>query len=153
LKSFLEVICLLIIAIVAAGATANAVEYSGTPGKISDGDTLWVCDEIQCRHFRLCGIDAPERGQPGYEEAKTALAAIVTGRTIRCVQVGSGTVCDGRSKPTNGNRIVVQCFTDGKDVAAELVARGLACDWTKFSGGYYSVSTLGSSCPPRHRQK
>jgi endonuclease YncB( thermonuclease family) len=71
---------------------------------------------------------------------------------VRCVQVGNGTVCDGRSKPTNRDRVVAQCFVDDIDVAAVLVERGLACDWKTFSGAYYSRDGKGRACPKNHRR-
>jgi hypothetical protein len=65
---------------------------------------------------------------------------------LRCVQVGAGTPCDGRSKPTNHDRVVAQCFTDQGDISALLAAKGLACDWVKFSGGRYSEDGQGKTC-------
>jgi hypothetical protein len=70
----------------------------------------------------------------------------VKGKAVRCVQVGDGTPCDGRSKATNRDRIVAQCFVDGADVAASLVGQGVACDWVKFSGGAYSQNGAGNPC-------
>ena len=57
-----------------------------------------------------------------------------------CLQVGEGTVCDGKSKPTSRDRIVAQCFLDKLDVAEEMAKSGTACDWPKFSGGHYKIS-------------
>jgi endonuclease YncB( thermonuclease family) len=122
-------------------------ELSGAAGKIVDGDTLWVCNDLECQKFRICGINAPEAGRPGYAEARDALSNFVKGHTMRCVQVGGGTPCDGRSKPFNRDRIVAQCFADGEDVATYLVKRGYACDWVKFSGGHYSRDGTGTVCP------
>lgn len=82
---------------------------------------------------------------------RVALETLIGGKRVRCVQVGSGTVCDHRSKPTNQGRVVAQCFVDGRDVAAILVEAGLACDWARFSGGHYSrawnenLLTVGAS--------
>jgi endonuclease YncB( thermonuclease family) len=45
-------------------ATAHAAEFSGSVDKIVDGDTLWVCDATACHKIRICGIDAPEKGEP-----------------------------------------------------------------------------------------
>ena len=97
---------------VMAAATAHAAEFSGSVDKIADGDTFWVCDTNACHKIRLCGADAPERGEPGYRESTEALRKLVEGKVVRCVQVGNGTPCDGRSKPTNYDRIVAQCFVD-----------------------------------------
>lgn len=89
--------------------SVRAAEFSGSAGKVVDGDTLWVCNNFECQKFRICGINAPETGEPRYAEARDALGKLVNGKTVRCVQVGGGTPCDGRSKPTNRDRIVAQC--------------------------------------------
>jgi endonuclease YncB( thermonuclease family) len=68
-------------------------------------------------------------------------------KRIVCVQVGDGTICDGRSAPTNRGRIVAQCFVDKIDIAATLVSRGFACDWVKFSGGHYAHGGAARLCP------
>jgi len=137
--------------VVLATATAHAAEFSGSVDKIVDGDTLWVCDARACHKIRICGIDAPEKGEPGYHESAEALRKLVEGKAVRCVQVGSGTPCDGRSKPTNHDRIVAQCFVDGADIAAPMVEQGFACDWVKFSGGAYSHNGNGAPCRGRSK--
>ena len=124
---------LLALAIGAAGPAA-AAEINGTATKVIDGDTF----QLDGVAIRLCGIDAPEDGQNGARESARFLAELVEGRAVRCVVVGGGTPCDGRSKATSRNRIVAQCFVDGRDLAAELTAAGHACDWPKFSAGAYS---------------
>lgn len=124
----------------------SAAEYSGSVDNVADGDTFWVCDEKACHKIRLCGADAPERGEPGYQRSADALRQLVEGKVVRCVQVGSGTPCDGRSKPTNYDRIVAQCFVDRADIAASMVEQGFACDWVKFSGGAYSNNGNGNRC-------
>ena len=134
------------IAVLLLPTSASASDFTGTAAKIYDGDTLGVCSEIVCQKFRLCGIDAPERGKPGYAEARNALSALVIGKEVRCVQVDSGTPCDGKSRRTNRDRIVAQCMLDGRDVADELVAQGHACDVVKFSGGHYSRGDSRKIC-------
>jgi endonuclease YncB( thermonuclease family) len=101
---------------------------------VIDGDTIYV-GRLK---YRLCGIDPPERGQPGSREAADHLRKLmIAGKTVRCVPVGEGTPCDGRSKRKSHNRIVALCFVDGKDIAAEMMRSGHARDWPKFSGGHY----------------
>jgi endonuclease YncB( thermonuclease family) len=39
---------------------------SGTVLSVSDGDTFTIRDDDRTVRVRLCGIDSPERGQPGY---------------------------------------------------------------------------------------
>src|SRR5207244_1059642 len=91
---------------------------------------------------RLCGVDSPERGHPGYQRATVALTQLLHGKTVRCLQVGAraGTPCDRRSRPRSRDRIVAQCFVGNLDVAAEMVRGGDACDWPKFSGGHYRLN-------------
>ena len=110
----------------------------GTADKIVDGDTLWVCDQSVCEKIRLCGIDAPEKRQAGATAATQALKKLVSGKTIKCIFVGGGSICDDRSYLKNGDRFVAQCFVDNIDIAAELVRQSHACDWPKYSGGLYS---------------
>jgi endonuclease YncB( thermonuclease family) len=120
----------------AAIAVSDAAEFSGRAVAVPDGDDIRLCaDDGSCTRIRLCGIDAPERECPGYGAAREGLETLVRGKRLRCIQVGSGTPCDGRSKPMNNNRVVAQCFVDGIDVAGSLVERGLACDWDRFSDG------------------
>lgn len=118
-----------------ATSPAAAAELLGPITSIRDGDTF----AIGTTPIRLCGIDAPERDEAGYAAAAETLREITNGKEVRCVQVGTGTVCDGRSAPTSYDRIVAQCFVDSEDIAALLVAAGVACDWVSFSGGHYSA--------------
>jgi endonuclease YncB( thermonuclease family) len=101
---------------------------------VIDGDTLYV-GRLK---YRLCGIDAPERGQPASQAAADHLRYLTKGKTINCRPVGEGTPCDGRSERKSHDRVVAQCFVDGQDIAAEMVRSGHAKDWPKFSGGYYA---------------
>src|SRR6266540_28802 len=95
---FLQVAILLIFW-TAGIAASHAAEFSGRAAAIPDGDDIELCDDSgSCTRIRLCGIDAPEQGCPGYAEARAALRVLVEGKRVRCIQVGAGTVCDGRSR-------------------------------------------------------
>ena len=108
---------------------AVAADIIGVASRIVDGDTLYVCDDTVCENIRLCGIDAPERKYSRGKASTNELKSIVADRELRCIPVGQGTVCDGRSKLTSGDRIVAQCFLGKRDVAGMMVGRGQACDW------------------------
>ena len=61
----------LLIAIVAASVCSPAIaaDYLGKVLAVSDGDTFtMVADGAKVR-VRICGIEAPERGQAGYGQA------------------------------------------------------------------------------------
>ena len=121
----------------ASAVAAHAGDLVGTVHHAIDGDDLLICGaDGQCHDIRLCGIDAPDRGTRR-ATAKVALDAWTRSREVRCIPVGEGTVCDGRSRPTNRGRMVAQCFVAGIDVAGEQVRLGHACDWVKYSGGAY----------------
>ena len=120
-------------------APAVAADYLGVVLAVSDGDTFTMQSETGNVRVRICGIDAPERGQPGYGQATGVLSNLIEGKMVLCLQVGEGTVCDGRSKPTSHDRIVAQCFLDKLDIAEEMTKSGTVCDWPKFSGGHYKI--------------
>jgi endonuclease YncB( thermonuclease family) len=113
---------------------------------VVDGDTFDIREARRTVRIRICGIDAPESRERGGAEATRALRSIVENRTVRCVQVGGGTPCDGRSEATSYNRIVAQCFVGTTDIATEMVRRGQACDWPFFSGGHYQRVGGGNVC-------
>jgi endonuclease YncB( thermonuclease family) len=115
---------------------ARAADYEGT-AVVVDGDTIELHVGDKVIPVRLCGIDSPEARHAGGPEASAKMAGIIVGKEVQCVQVGGGTPCDGRSKPTSHKRIVAQCFVDGKDISKEMVCSGHAVDWPKFSAGYY----------------
>lgn len=114
---------------------ASAQTITGTPSKIRDGDTFVIGNQP----IRICGIDAPESNTQAGKRATAFITQTIKGKAVRCTPVGEGTVCDGRSKRTNRDRIVAQCFVQGRDIAEMLVRAGHACDWAKFSGGAYRV--------------
>ena len=88
--------------------------------------------------IRLCGVDSPERGHPGFGKSAGELARLIENRQVRCVQVGLRTPCDGRSKSKSRDRYVAQCFIDKRDVAMEMVCAKATKDIERYSGGYYA---------------
>ena len=71
---------------------------------------------------------APELHEPGGLEAKNALIELVRGQRITCELDGT----------TSHDHVVGICYVGGRDLAAELVMRGLARDCERFSGGALS---------------
>lgn len=144
----LRVVFLVVAAAVLFANPARATDLVGTVDKVVDGDTFWLCDAEACRKIRICGIDAPEHNQPGFNRARDAMGKLVTGRQVRCLPVGEGTPCDGRSRRKNRDRIVAQCFVGEIDLGVPMVTGGFACDWVRYSGGHYSKHG-GRICPVR----
>ncbi len=129
-------------------STGAFADYLGKVTAVIDGDTFTMEAESGKVRVRICGIDAPERGQPGYGQAAGVLSNLIEGKLIHCLQVGEGTPCDGKSKPTSRDRIVAQCFLDKLDIAGEMTKSGTACDWPKFSGGHYKRRHLRPEMTP-----
>lgn len=67
-----------------SGATRAIVgaTQTGTVSHVVDGDTL---DVEGVGRIRLIGIDAPERGECGYDSATAAISVLVLGREVTLV--------------------------------------------------------------------
>ena len=94
------------------------------PCYVVDGDTI----RIGKVSIRLAGIDAPELEHPWGKKAKWELIHLCKGQIITA-----------EIEPElSYDRLVATCFLpDGRDLSAEIVSRGMALDWPKFSGGKY----------------
>jgi endonuclease YncB( thermonuclease family) len=83
--------------LVLLAAPAVAADYLGEVLAVSDGDTFTMQSETGNVRVRICGIDAPERGQPGYGQATGVLSNLIEGKTVHCLQVGQCATA-GRSR-------------------------------------------------------
>ena len=115
--------------IVTSSSTKVVVETAITrlSGKcyVVDGDTI----RINGQPIRLFGIDAPELHHPWGKKAKFELVKICKGQNVIAELLPEASY----------DRAVAKCtLEDGTDLSAEMVKRGLALDWPKFSGGIYS---------------
>lgn len=156
-KTIRSVVYLITLTLVLIGVTAlnewlakRAPDGGGSrvgTARVIDGDTFDLCRAGDCERIRLCGINAPEREEAGYQAARQALIEMVRGQDVTCTSVGSGTVCDNRSGATSHDRTVAQCGTSAvPDLAGELVRRSHACDLTGFTRGYYRDRYNGRAC-------
>ncbi len=102
----------------------------GRVSHIVDGDTFLVGKT----RIRLCGIDAPAQGHPGYRQSAKFLQRMIEGKNVRGVPVGAGATCKGRSMPQSHNRLVAQCFLSETDLADAMVKAGHAKDWRRSAG-------------------
>lgn len=117
-------------------STAFAQGLSGRV-EVIDGDTISM-EAVEPR-FRLYGIDAPEGRQTCRDaqdlrylcgtRAAEALASIIGGNgRVTCTEMGRDRYV----------RIVAVCTLRGVDVGRELVRRGWAVEYTRYSDGRYA---------------
>jgi len=81
--------------------------------EIVDGDTFkvknwWEWNEKKGDTVRPTGYNTPERGEPGYEQAKQKLEDLVLGKTV---DIKSTKVID------EWGRLVADVYYEGKDLA------------------------------------
>lgn len=106
-------------ALAAALLAGAAHAFGGVVTRISDGDTLWVQPDDRARKpikVRLLHVDAPERCQPGGEQAGAALASRVLHRRVEV---------HARSRD-DYRRVLAEVHLDAEDVAAWMVSNGYA---------------------------
>jgi micrococcal nuclease len=122
-------VCLSLALLIALPASAEPplpAPFSGVVERVGDGDGLYLTDRTG--QIRLWGVDAPELGRPGGQEAKAALAGLTLGKSVRV-----------EPRHWHGARLVARIqLPDGRDAACEMARLGLARDWPKFSGGRYA---------------
>lgn len=87
--------------------------------RVVDGDTL-VVDGAR---IRIWGIDAPESNQDGGAEATAALSEIIQEQEVSFSEVDQD-----RYK-----RTVAVIYVDGVDVGREMIARGFAWHYARYT--------------------
>lgn len=108
-------------------AMSKPVRMTGT-AYVIDGDTV----VIGRRHIRLFGIDAFERDQTcgrfqcGAEAAK-GLRDLTHGQRLTCTQ---------KDIDSYGRMVAICKLSSGLDIGGELVRRGLAVDYRRFTSDY-----------------
>ncbi len=133
-------LCAALLATLSRGATTPppgsvpAASLSG-PAHVIDGDTIVIGDA----HIRLEGIDAPEASQrcggewfgtwACGEAATRALTELVAGRDVRCDVRGHDVY----------RRLLAVCYAGPVELNAEMVHRGLAWAFIKYSRNYVAA--------------
>ena len=99
-------------------------------GKVTyvyDGDTLKI--SAAQKRIRVWGIDAPEKGEKGAQEATEALKRLTLGKTVKVIIMDHDTRYD---------RIVGRIeLKDGRDVSRVMIEGGYAVEFCRYSKGYY----------------
>lgn len=90
---------------------------------VIDGDTLDVRLASGMLRVRLHAIDAPERGQPGGDAARRALASLAHGREVALEPI----------EQDRYDRQVARVWLDGSDLNAELLRRGHAWVYRRYA--------------------
>ena len=107
---------------------------SGTV-KVIDGDTI----DVGSTRVRLFGIDTPEPGQTCKIEGNVEWpCGDWVSSQVRKSFGGSQAVCNVLDQDKYG-RVVGQCFVDGKDIGAAIVAAGWAEAYRKYSLNYVAI--------------
>jgi micrococcal nuclease len=125
-RMIVSVLAIMVLSVGPVSAQTNTV--SGAVRYVTDGDTFSLRGVE--RPIRVWGLDAPERNERGASAATSTLRRLVAGQSL---------TCRVRDIDRYG-RIVGQCFlADGRDVAAQMIAAGVAREYCYFSGGYYGT--------------
>ena len=75
-----------------------------TVTKIIDGDTIET--SVRKKPIRIDGIDTPEKGQPGYSEAKKALNELLKDEKVAVTPVATDVYGRTVAKVKKGNILV-----------------------------------------------
>lgn len=104
------------------------------PVRVIDGDTI----DISGVRIRLEGIDAPETGQTcGRKWVGTFDCGLEATRLLIELTKGE-VVCEPKGRDKYGRTLGV-CFSGGFDLNAEMVRRGMAWAFLKYSRTYVEV--------------
>lgn len=96
-----------------------------------DGDTVEVRVDLgfhltSVQRLRLLGVDTPERGQPGHQEA--------TAKSRDLAPEGSKIEISTEKGDSFGRWLAHLTMSDGRSVAQELIDGGFGVAWVRFHG-------------------
>ena len=101
---------------------------------VSDGDTYKVLAGDRMTRIRLDHVDSPEKGQPFGKAAKKFGSDFCFGRIV---------TVKTRGKRDRYDRLIAEIYLGNKCLNKELVRRGLAWHFTRYSRdrGYAGLQT------------
>ncbi len=93
---------------------------------VVDGDSLYI--EGQKTQIRLWGVDAPEREEAGYQQAKDALKQLALNNEVHCAT----------QDIDKYDRIVARCYlSGGEEINRALLEQGVAKEYCRFTENHY----------------
>ncbi|SCM57084.1 Thermonuclease {ECO:0000313/EMBL:AAB85000,1} [Methanothermobacter wolfeii] len=98
------------------GRAGVKYDASGYCYHVVDGDTI---DVEGVGRIRFVGVNTPERGQPGYREAKDFVKSRCLGRTVQLD-------IDDAKRHDRYGRVLAVVYVDGVNLNRELLRRGYA---------------------------
>jgi micrococcal nuclease len=116
-------------------STSEGIELVGNVTYVVDGDTLDI-DEIR---VRLSLVNTPERGQPGFKEAKDFFNTLCLGKK------GELDVDDGQRRGDRYGREIGVVYCDGININEKLMDNALAdilteyCDTSEFANEIWAT--------------
>lgn len=112
---------------------------SGKVVRVVDGDTVELGSGAKAR---VLGIDTPEKGQCGYQEAKKNMQDLVLNKRIVLVK-------DGKQTTDRYQRLLRYIDLGGKDIGDEQIKAGLA--HARYDS--YDKDSKGKSIYPKHSRE
>lgn len=113
-----------VVIIACLSALALAEKFSGKCVKVLDGDTIEVMHGNTAERIRLDGIDCPEKSQDFGKRAKEFTAQQTYGQNVTILT---------HNADRYGRTIGRVILPDGRDLNAELVRKGLAWWYRRYS--------------------
>ena len=96
---------------------------------VVDGDSLYL--ENYQPQIRLWGVDAPEKNESGYDQARQQLTQLGLNQKVSCEIVDIDKY----------DRTVARCFLDnGNEINRLMIESGSAKEYMRFTKGYYSTT-------------
>ena len=110
--------------------SAIADTFEGT-ARVIDGDSLRIAGQ----EIRLHAVDAPEGPQQCERSGKAWPCGRESADTLRALTSGRAVTCKGITYDRY-QRLVAKCTVDGLDLGAEMVDRGMAVAFERYSQDY-----------------
>lgn len=103
--------------------------------RVIDGDTIEVDCEGDRERVRLLRIDTPERGEPGFAQARDALEALIGAGPVELEFEIPGEIARDKYE-----RLLAYVRVGGENLNVAMVAEGWSPFWTNFGRGRHAAA-------------